>query len=325
MKNINRIILSIVITTSLSYQAYSNVVVDVDDFGDNPGNLGMKMYIPESVKHDSISNIPVVFALHGCSQTLSNLMEGSGWNQLSEENGFIVVYPMQKFINNASLCFNWFKNKDITKGSGECGSIKSMINYVIRNFKIDQKRIFIYGLSAGAAMSTSMMANYPEIFNAGAIFAGAPHGIATNGIQGVKAMLSVPNKTSQEWGEKIPDYNDKISYPKLIVVHGEEDNVVNIESSFELIKQWKYLKKVDNKDRKLEYPFNDNKQIQRISYTDSKQHECIVFYQIKGIGHEITVDEGNGENQGGKSNMYAVDIGFYSTYYVAKDFGLLTQ
>ena len=325
MKYIHSIIFLLFTALWLGNFAFGNEVVDVEDFGDNPGNLGMKMYVPESVKHDSISNIPLVVALHGCSQTLSNLMEGSGWNQLAEENGFIVVYPMQKFINNTSLCFNWFKNKDITRGSGECGSIKNMVDYVIENYKIDQKRIFIYGLSAGAAMSTSMLANYPEMFNAGAIFAGAPHGIATNGIQGVKVMLSVPNKTAEEWGEKIPNYNDGISYPKLIVVHGEEDNVVSIASSFELIKQWKYLKKVDNQDRKVEDNFSKNKQVKRMSYIDSNQQECIVFYQIKGVGHQITVDEGKGEKKGGKANMYAIDIGFYSTYYVVKDFGLLTQ
>lgn len=318
-----RVLIIFYLALFYGFFAFSNEVIDIDDFGDNPGNLGMKMYIPESVKNDSISNIPLVVALHGCSQTLKNLMEGSGWNELAEKNGFIVVYPMQKFINNTSLCFNWFKNKDISKGKGECGSIKNMVDYVIEHHKIDQQKIFIYGLSAGAAMSVSMMVNYPEMFNAGAIFAGAPHGIATNGIQGMKVMLSVPNKTIEEWGKEIPDYDEEIEYPNLIIVHGEEDNVVSIESSFELVKQWKYLKKVDNQDRSVKDPFEENDQVERISYVDSSQQECIVFYQIKGIGHEITVDEGNDENQGGKANMYAVDIGFYSTHYVTKDFGLL--
>ncbi|MEX1190609.1 MAG: PHB depolymerase family esterase [Brumimicrobium sp.] len=313
------------ITSLFSNPARSNEIIDVDNFGENPGNLEMKMYIPESVKHDSVSNIPLVVALHGCSQTLKNLMEGSGWNQLAEEHGFIVIYPMQKFINNTSLCFNWFKNKDISKNSGENGSIYNMVEYVTKNFSIDQQKIFIYGLSAGAAMSVSMMVNYPEIFNAGAIFAGAPHGIAKNGIQGMKVMLSVPNKTSEQWGKEIPDYDQKTNYPNLVVVHGEMDNVVSIQSSFELIKQWKYLKKVENNDRIEDQKFKGNEKVQRISYLDSSKNENIIFYQIKGIGHEITVDEGAKENQGGKANMYATNIGFYSTYYVAKDFGLLKE
>lgn len=298
-------------------------MIDVDDFGENPGNLGMKMYIPESVKHDSVSNIPMVVALHGCSQTLKNLMDGSGWNELAEKNGFIILYPMQKLVNNTSLCFNWFKNKDISKDSGENGSIINMVEYATKHYKIDRQNIFVYGLSAGAAMSVTLLVNYPEIFNAGAIFAGAPHGIAKNGFQGMKVMLSVPNKTEEEWGEEIPDYNDQINYPNLIIVHGEEDNVVSIQSSFELIKQWKYLKKVENKDRVKVENFEENNKVQRESYIDSTDQECIVFYQIKNVGHEITVDEGNKDHQGGRTNMYAVDIGFYSTYYVAKDFGLL--
>ena len=313
------------IVSFFSFFALSNEVIDIDDFGENPGNLGMKVYISESVKNDSVSNIPVVVALHGCSQTLKNLMEGSGWNELAEENGFIVLYPMQKFINNTSLCFNWFKNKDISKDKGESRSIKNMIDYVIKHYKIDQQKVFIYGLSAGAAMSVSMMANYPEMFQGGAIFAGAPHGIAKNGFQGMKVMVNVPNRTSEQWGQEIPNYNEKIDYPNLVVVHGEDDNVVNIKSSFELIKQWKYLKKVDNEDRIKEDNFSDNDLVQRISYTDSSDQECIIFYQLKGVGHEITVDEGEKNNQGGKTNMYAKDIGFYSTYFVVKDFGLLVE
>lgn len=311
------------IASLLSGLAFSNEVIDIDDFGENPGNLGMKIYIPESVQNDSVDQIPLIVALHGCSQTLKNLMEGSGWNDLAEENGFIVLYPMQKFINNTSLCFNWFKDKDISKNRGENGSIKNMVDYVVKNYNIDQQKIFIYGLSAGAAMSVTMLVNYPEVFNAGAIFAGAPYGIASNGIQGVKAMLNAPNKTSEEWGEKIPDYNQKTNYPNLIVVHGEDDNVVSIQSSFELIKQWKYLKKVDNQKRKKVEDFNGNNLVQRTSYADSSDQESIIFYQLKYVAHEITVDEGWKENQGGKSNMYAKDIGFYSTYYVLKDFGLL--
>lgn len=313
------------IVSFFGFSTLSNEVIDIDDFGENPGNLGMKMYIPESVNNDSVSNIPVVVALHGCSQTLKNLMDGSGWNELAEENGFIVLYPMQKFINNTSLCFNWFKNKDISKDKGESRSIKNMIDFVIQHYKINQQKIFIYGLSAGAAMGVSMMANYPKMFKAGAIFAGAPHGIAKSGFQGMKVMLNVPNKTSEEWGQEIPNYNEKINYPNLIVVHGEDDNIVSIQSSFELIKQWRYLKKVENQNRKIEDSFRENDKVQRISYIDSSHQECIIFYQIKDVGHEITIDEGSKDHQGGKANMYAKDIGFYSTYFVAKDFDLLND
>lgn len=313
------------ITLFYSCLAFSNEVIEIEDFGENPGNLGMKMYVPESVKKDSISNVPLVVALHGCSQTLKNLMEGSGWNKLAEENGFIVLYPMQKFINNTSLCFNWFKNKDISKNSGENGSIKNMVDYVKEFYKVDHDKIFIYGLSAGAAMGVSMLVNYPETFSAGAIFAGAPHGIATNGFQGMKVMVNVPNRTTEEWGKEITDYSDKLDYPDLIVVHGEDDNVVSIESSFELIKQWKYLKKVENTGRKEERNYKGNEQVQRTSYIDSSQQECIIFYQLEDVGHEITVDEGSGDHEGGKINMYAKDIGFYSTYYVARDFGIVEE
>ncbi|RWK99057.1 PHB depolymerase family esterase, partial [Mesorhizobium sp.] len=43
---------------------------------------------------------------------------------------------------------------------------------------LDRGRIFITGLSAGGAMTSAMLACYPEIFEGGAIIASLPYGSA---------------------------------------------------------------------------------------------------------------------------------------------------
>ena len=47
-----------------------------------------------------------------------------------------------------------------------------------RGHDIDTQRIFVTGLSAGGAMTSVMLAIYPEVFAAGAIIAGLPFGVA---------------------------------------------------------------------------------------------------------------------------------------------------
>src|SRR5262249_25028040 len=65
-------------------------------FGSNPGNLRMRVHIP-----DSLPNMPaLVVALHGCTQSADDFDHGSGWSMLADRFGFIVVYPQQQPSNN---------------------------------------------------------------------------------------------------------------------------------------------------------------------------------------------------------------------------------
>jgi len=51
--------------------------------------------------------------------------------------------------------------------------------------------------------------------------------------------------------------------------------------------------------------------------------EKIIFFKFHDIGHAIPIDTDNGELSGGKKGMFAKDIDFYSTYYIAKEFGII--
>ena len=289
-------------------------------FGDNPGNLKMMSFTSEV--SDSEKR-PLVIALHGCTQNANSMSQQSGWNILAQKHQFVVIYPQQKRANNGSNCFNWFKNEDSNGPNGEAASIKNMIGFAIKNYNIDTSRVFIYGLSAGAAMSVSLMANYPELFKAGASFAGAPHNIVQNYSQASKAMKGKINKSPEEWGALMPDQPDSINYPKLLIFHGDKDVIVNNRNANELIKQWSFVHKIDTISDQLQAGFAVNTKITRVSYADSNNNEQIVYYKVKDLGHALPIDPGRGKKQGGKQSAFSKDIDFFSTYYVAKDFGLI--
>ena len=64
-------------------------------------------------------------------------------------------------------------------------------------------RIFVTGLSAGGAMTSVMLASYPEVFAAGAIIAGLPYGVATNPSEAATRMFQSPARPASELGDLI--------------------------------------------------------------------------------------------------------------------------
>ncbi len=121
---------------------------------------------------------PLVVVLHGCRQTAEEYERSAGWSHLARDRGFAVLYAEQRRANNPNVCFNWFRPSNVTRDRGEVGSIRQMIARMVALNKLDRRRIFITGLSAGGAMTAAMIAAYPELFAGAGIIAGLPFGAA---------------------------------------------------------------------------------------------------------------------------------------------------
>ena len=295
----------------------------IEDFGSNPGNLEMFVYKPAETG-DSLMSFPLVIALHGCSQTAAALAEQSGWNKLADTYRFMVLYPQQKLTNNPSGCFNWFQSRDINPEEGELASIMQMITYLNAHYNIDSSKIMVYGLSAGAGMGVAIMANFPTVISGGALFAGGPFGAATNEFEAYRLMTKPQDKSPEFWSSLIRKMHpDQTTFPRLIVVHGEKDNVVDFQNASELIDQWKGLIGANLLPVQAVDSFAGIQGIERLSYKDSSGTEQIIFYKMHQAGHVLSVDPGPGEKQGGATGMFARDLDFFSTYYIAQDFGLI--
>jgi len=150
-------------------------LVEVTNFGSNPGNLRMLTYVPDGLP----AAAPLVVILHGCMQTAASYDYSTGWSSLADRFGFALLFPEQSRANNPIRCFNWFKAEDTTRDSGEALSIKQMIEQMIADYGIDREGIHVTGLSAGGAMASAMLATYPDVFAGGAIIAGVPYGAAS--------------------------------------------------------------------------------------------------------------------------------------------------
>jgi len=145
-------------------------LVETTGFGTNPGALRMFAFAPENLQHGAA----LVVVLHGCGQTAAGYDLGAGWSTLAKRYGFALLMPEQQASNNPQGCFNWFNPEDTTRDSGEACSIRQMIARMAGDYKVDPHRIFVTGLSAGGAMTSVMLATYPEVFAGGAIIPVAP-------------------------------------------------------------------------------------------------------------------------------------------------------
>jgi hypothetical protein len=200
-----------------------------------------------------------------------------------------------------------------------------MIDYMKSNFAIDSSKIFITGLSAGAAMSVIMMADYPETFNSGAIFAGAPYRAGTGMIFGPMAMFGWILKSPNSWGnivrKKNPDYFGK--YPNIIIYQGNNDWIVNKRNGAELADQWSNLHNISSLPSEVITPFLNNNDIERNVYRDSLQKDAVILYRINNLSHALLVNPGICKTEGGKTGFFAKDKNYNSTLWTAYDFGLI--
>jgi poly(hydroxyalkanoate) depolymerase family esterase len=291
----------------------------VTGFGTNPGNLKMWTYVPAGVP----ANAPVVVALHGCTQTAA-AYTATGWNALADLLKFYVVYPETQSSNNQNSCFNWFEPGDIARGQGEALSIKQMVDKMKTDYSVDASRVFVTGLSAGAAMTHVMAATYPDVFSAGAVMAGIPYSCATTMNDAFTCMSPGVDKTPTQWRDLVrnayPSYSGP--YPRMSLWHGTTDTTVKNTNQAEGVEQWTAVQGIDAtadiSDTVAGYPHK--------VYKDAAGKALVETYAITGMGHGTAIDPAykfpNSTVACGTAGAYVLDTDICSTWYVAKWFGL---
>jgi feruloyl esterase len=298
--------------------ATNSKLLSQKEFGSNPGNLRMYYFLP-----DSLVQKKLVVVLHGCSQTAQSCAQQTGWNDLARAQGFALLYPEQDLLNNVNTCFNWFNPEDQDTASGEAASIRSMMVWMKKRYALEE--VYVTGLSAGAAMANILMVNFPRLITKGALFAGGPYGAASSALDAPKAMNGKVTKTPQQWAELArnanPGYNG--AYPQVAIFQGTGDMVVNKNNAYELVKQWTALHQIDTVADAVIANYWNNPRITRKIYTDSSAHVPVQLMLFSKLSHALPVDPNGVHYRGGKTGMFATDLNFHSTAWVAQWFGVM--
>ena len=155
------------------------------EFRNHAGTRSYKLYVPARIAG---APPPMVVMLHGCTQSADDFAAGTQMNRLADEHGFLVLYPEQSAPANASRCWNWFKTQDQVRDAGEPSLIAGIVRDVASRHGVDPRRIFVAGLSAGAAMAVILGETYPELFAGVGAHSGLPYGSAHDIPSAIAAM-----------------------------------------------------------------------------------------------------------------------------------------
>lgn len=289
----------------------------------NTGRLKFWKYVP---KHAENQKLPLVVAFHGCTQSAESLNQLAGFTKLADQYKFALLFPEQRSANNPTLCFNWFKSQDVLPGNGELESVYQALQLMLKSHALDTNRIFSYGLSAGAMMSIAMMVNYPNKIKAGAAFAGAPFDFNRDYFSGLEQIVNPISKTTESLAKSITDLhlNQIVRLPQLSIFHGLADQVVDPENSLLLCKQWLRAQGVEEDIQFTNtYSSINNRLIEQVFEKDSST-KLVILRRFEGLGHALPLEIGNEMKQGGVAGRYGKDIGYFSTWYVLKDWGLIS-
>jgi poly(hydroxyalkanoate) depolymerase family esterase len=300
--------------STMKAPARQNGLVEVTGFGSNPGNLRMFKYVPRNLPPSA----PLVVAMHGCSQTAAAYDNETGWTKFADEWGFALVFPEQRTGNNGAGCFNWFEAGDNARDRGEALSIKQMTDKMRADHGVDAQRIFVTGLSAGGAMTSVMLATYPDVFAGGAIIAGIPYRCASGANESF-GCLSGRNRTPQEWGNLVRGATSHAGpWPKVSIWHGTSDTTVNPNNANESMEQWTNVHGVDQtpdvQDMVKGYPHR--------VYQDAAGNAVVETYLITNMGHGVAIDPGPSGDQCGTPASFILDANICSSFFIGRFWGL---
>jgi poly(hydroxyalkanoate) depolymerase family esterase len=145
-----------------------------------------------SVPGSSATGRPLVVFLHGCGQEAGTAAGDTGWRALAEAKRFIAVFPQAPPITSTLGCW-WFTDPvgSSSRGQGQAGAIAAVTRHVSSEYRVDRRRVYLDGYSAGGTMASVMGATYPDLYAAIAEVEGAPYmGVDDTGALAYAAMGS---------------------------------------------------------------------------------------------------------------------------------------
>lgn len=182
---------------------------------DKNNYLNYYLYKPDKFKE----NLPVILFLHGIGERGTNISD-------------IEKYSLPKYLKNIDIPFIVIASQCLENNFWEyhLRDVEKIINIEYKKNKYDKENIFLAGSSMGAYGAWNYLIQRPDLFK---------------GIISVAGGIMLPIKQNIE----------KIKSKKILMYHGDKDDVVDVNVS---IKTYEKLKDGNAKDVELKIINNDN-------------------------------------------------------------------
>ncbi len=221
-------------------------------------NRSYLIYAPASLPANT--QVPVVLALHGFTQTAEHIMAYSGFNTIADNEGFIVVYP-----NGTNLSWNVGFTSN---GANDVGFLSTLIDSLKVKYPVDLDRIYACGMSNGGFMSYQLACSLSNRIAAIASVSGS--------------MTNTTFETCHP-GRPMP----------VLEIHGTADLIVNyggatgIRPVIEVIKYWAEQNHCPEIPQTQLLPdlMNEGSRVERSVYTPCAPNSEVMFMKILQGGH----------------------------------------
>jgi len=184
---------------------------------------GHSFYFPASAPADG--RIPLVVYLHGCQQFRWHSEKVTQLHAWAEKLHFAVLMPEQSRLRNPWKCWNWFLGDD----SLEMNEIISLVKRYQEAFPLLKTQTHVMGLSAGGVMTAHLLACRGDVFQSGAVFAGAAFRMVALPRSPLDDVWSGASfRTRGELAEQAFDCmkHQPLAHPVgVLVVHGGTDRI----------------------------------------------------------------------------------------------------
>jgi poly(hydroxyalkanoate) depolymerase family esterase len=195
------------------------------------------LYLPST---PSTTPIPLLVMLHGCQQTATQFADGTRMNRLAEEKGFAVLYPQQSLRGHPNRCWHWYE-RTTQHGGDDVKLIVGVIGKVMAKYPVDPARIYIAGLSAGAAMANIIALNHPRLIAAVGLHSGTVFGAGHSRLGALSVMQLGSVQSPAPAIREIVKKSTPFPAMPAILIHGQDDGVVRPVNLTQLAQQFRLL------------------------------------------------------------------------------------
>lgn len=248
------------------------------------GSRAYKLYVPSS--YGGGAPMPLVVMLHGCKQNPDDFATGTRINQVAEEQGFLVAYPAQTTKANGSNCWNWFEPQHQERDGAEPSIIVGIVREVGKAYRVDERSVFVAGLSAGAAMAVILGDTHPDVFAAVAAHSGLPHGAAHDVASAFAAMHGAAQAPASPLTPRARTPAASRAVP-TIVFHGEADATVVAKNGAAIAQQAvsKWVSEVGPLTRQVEQSVANGRRCTRTTHVDRDGLPVVEQWTVQRGGH----------------------------------------
>jgi poly(hydroxyalkanoate) depolymerase family esterase len=265
-------------------------------FSNAHGTRAYKLYVPKG-KH--AKPMPLIVMLHGCVQNPDDMAVGTRMNELADQHGFLAVYPAQTSAANGMNCWNWFNRNDQVRDRGEPALIAGITREVMCDYEVDPGKVFVAGISAGAAMAVIMATVYPELFAAVGVHSGLAYGAAHNATSAFMALRG-GSKASADTPSAISLYPERPAATRAtptIVFHGDQDATVDPSNGTAVVAQ--AISLAADSHGPLQKTVQDRMTVNGREYTATiyrtrSRRPIVEYWELHGAGHAWSGGSSNG-------------------------------